>query len=239
MIVTHFWCCTLLHFVARQGRCRTAQDRSRCAVGFMRLALSILAGLPLATSVSFAQSLFPTNRGETILAGGSGRGINLPHNDCATIAREANGREVYGLLLPILKLPNNTSVRYLVGEHCNVQVSTLGLKKEIAQAFATLLRGYVNSRGSGHTAQYALDSLRQRLLPPTTETNGYRAALFESFPDLPRDWVKEDPFHSQILTTNSTLFQQFVVLDGEIAWTYVVPLGNGRVWPPVRVDAKE
>src|SRR5262249_34035273 len=117
----------------------------------MRLGLAIIVGLPLAAAVSFAQTLFPTNRGETILVRGGGRSIYLPHNDCATIAREANGRELYGLLLRILKLPDDTSVRYLVGEDCNVQVSTLRLKKETAEAFATLLRGYVNSRGGGHT----------------------------------------------------------------------------------------
>jgi hypothetical protein len=136
-------------------------------------------------------------------------------------------------------LPEDTALRYLVGEHCDVQVSTFGLKKEVAESLVAVLSDYVRSRGSGHTARYAMDSLKQRLMQTEPETNGFRAKLFETFPYLPRDWVKEDPFKSATLSsTHSTFSQRYVVIDGEVAWVYSVSLGSVRAGE-FKVDAQE
>jgi len=84
-----------------------------------------------------------------------------------------------------------------------------------------------------------VDSLKQRLVQTKPETNGFRATLFETFPYLSRDWVKEDPFQSATLpSTNSTFSQRFVVIDGEVAWIYSVPLGSVRAGE-FKVDAQE
>jgi len=206
----------------------------------MSKSFATFVGLSLAASVAFGQRvLLPAFPGESIFNRGGWRSIKLPHNGCDTIAKEVQEQEVRKLLLRILKLPEDTALRYLVSEHCDVQVSTFGLKKEAAESLAAVLSDYVRSRGGGHTARYAVDSLKQRLVQTKPETNGFRAALFATFPYLPRDWVKEDPFQSATLSpTNSTFSQRFVVIDGEVAWTYSVPLGSVRAWES-RVDAQE
>jgi hypothetical protein len=203
--------------------------------------LAIIAGLALTTTLSLGQKrLVPTAPGESILIRGPWLGIKLSHNGCDTIAKEVLEQEVRQLLIRILKVPEDTALKYLVGGHCDVQVSTFGLKKEDAESLVDVLSDYVGSRASGHTTRYALDSLNQRLMQPKAETNGFRATLFETFPYLPRDWVKEDPFQSATVSlSNSTLSpKRFVVIDGEIAWTYSVPIGGWRAWES-KVDAQE
>lgn len=138
----------------------------------------------------------------------------------------------------ILELPEETIVRhrYTLGT-AGVQVSRLGLSKEKAEEFAGILKDYVSSRFGGHSSEYAVASLKQRLLEPTVEEDGFRANLFEAYPNLPRGWVKADPF-SGATATNSVVGRKFVVVDGEIAWSYYVPPAQGRA-SMVRVDARE
>jgi hypothetical protein len=102
-----------------------------------------------------------------------------------------------------------------------------------------VLKEYVRSRSTGHTAQYALASLRQRLINRQPEEDGFRERLFEAFPYVPRDWVKEDPFKPTTpILTNLVVSKAFVVIDGEIAWVYTVPAANRHVGE-TRVDAQQ
>lgn len=203
--------------------------------------LAIFAALVLAASEMFGQRhLLPAFPGESILNRGVGPPVVLAHNSCDTIAEEVQHTEIRRLLLRGLKLPEDTALRYLVDERsCNVQVSTFGLKKGDAESLAELLKDYVRSRATGHTAAYALGSLKQRVVQAAPETNGFRATLYETFPYLPREWVKEDPFQSATLPANSIVPpKRFVVVDGEIAWVYSVALGGSRAGES-KVDAKE
>jgi hypothetical protein len=199
-----------------------------------------ITGLLLAPTLAVGQSnLFPIVRGESILIRGHGLRVEAFHNGIDAVAREIHLPEFRRVLFQILKLPEATTPRYAVGNTYRVQVSTLGLTKDSVESLATALGDYVDMRAGGHTANYAMDSLKQRLVESPTETNGFRATLFRSFPYLPRQWVQEDPFQPRIGTaTNLSLSTKFVVVDGEIAWTYSVPLGNERVWE-IRCDARE
>src|SRR5438034_5252097 len=101
----------------------------------MSKSFATFAALALATSVVFGQRVFlPTFAGESVLNRSGGRSTKLPHNGCDTIAKEVHEEEVRKLLLLILNLPEDTALRYLVGEHCDVHVSTFGLKKETAES---------------------------------------------------------------------------------------------------------
>jgi hypothetical protein len=125
-----------------------------------------------------------------------------------------------------------------------VQVSTLGLSKQKADEFFEILKDYVSSRFSGHSREYAFASLGQRLLEPTPEEDGFRARLFEKYPNLPRDWVRPDPFATTTPAFTNSLGRfslagrRFIVVDGEIAWAYSVPPMDSY-FAEVRVDARE
>jgi len=206
--------------------------------------LGIFFVVALAIADGFGQNglkwtLLPVFDGETILRKSGGRAVRLPHNDSDKVAEEVQAPEVRKLLLQKAGLAEDTPLRYLLGIQYTVQVSTFGLGQERAEAFAAALSDYVQLRTAGHTATYALDSLKQSLLKTKPETNEFRAKLFESFPFLPRNWVKDDPFEPGILTaTNGTVSRRFLVIDGEIAWIYSVPLGSGRAGES-KVDAQE
>jgi len=184
------------------------------------------------------RTLLPVFDGETILRSSGGRPVRLPHNSSDTVAKEVHEPEVRKLLLQTAKLPEDTALRYMVDTQYEVHVSTFGLTSKGAESFATALRDYVQSRTAGHTAAYALASLKQRLSEAKRETNEFRAKLFEAFPYLPRNWVREDPFPAAVTAANSTTSKRFVVIDGEIAWIYSVPLGSGRAGES-KVDAQE
>jgi len=181
-------------------------------------------------------------KGETMIGSGPVPGwrIDLPHNSYNTIGKEVQSDEVRKLLLRIIRRPDDTAVRYLVSEH-GIQVSSPTLDKQEAKSLLGVLSEYVQCRMSGHTAEYALASFRQRSLETRPQTNGYLATLFETFPSLPRDWVKEDPFPPATVSTPNFIIppKQFVVIDGEVAWTYYVPFGGPRVLQEYRVDAQE
>jgi hypothetical protein len=192
--------------------------------------LGIFLVVALAISESLGQTiLLPVWDGEIILRSSSGRAVRLPHNGSDKVAQEVQEPEVRKLLLQKAGLPEDTALRYMVDRQYWVQVSTFGLGQERAESFAAALREYVQSRTAGHTATYSLDSLKQRLIETKPETNEFRAKLLESFPSLPRNWVKDHPFEPGILTaTNGTVSRRFLVIDGEVAWIYSVPLGSGR-----------
>jgi hypothetical protein len=208
--------------------------------------LATFASVALITLRTFGEeTLVPGFAGETVLNRGLSR-LRLPHNECDTIAKEVQEQEFRTLLLRIMNLPEGTALKYLVTTQCTVQVSTFGLGIEHAESLMDVLSDYARSRASGHTARYALDALKQRLIQIKPETNLFLATLFETFPHLPRQWVKEDPFPSaapRLPATNSTRLmlpsRRFVVIDGEIAWVYSIPFGNGRAAEEIKVDAQE
>ena len=206
---------------------------SSCALAFLLLVNSVAMG---------QTNLFPTARGESIICLGGASvfsRVEVSHNSHDRLVKEIHADEFRTLLIQLVKLPENTKLKYALGELDLVQVSTLGLTKEKAQSVADMLDAYVRSRASGHTAKYALDSLKQRLSESRAETNGFLATLFETFPDIPRQWVKEDPSPSPILSANNAIPpHRFVVIDGEIAWSYSVPVGTGQA-SGFKVDAKE
>jgi hypothetical protein len=214
------------------------------AVSLARLEMSKRLGIFLVVALAISESLgqmilLPVWDGETILRSSSGRAVRLPHNGSDKVAQEVQEPEVRKLLLQKAGLPEDTALRYMVDRQYWVKVSTFGLGQERAESFAAALREYVQSRTAGHTATYSLDSLKQRLIETKPETNEFRAKLLESFPSLPRNWVKDDPFEPGILTANNgTVSRRFLVIDGEIAWIYSVPLGSGRAGES-KVDAQD
>jgi hypothetical protein len=201
----------------------------------------LLLGFKLLASDIEAQSnLYPSVPGERVLHRGGGSRIPVSHNGYEAIAREIHTPEFRQLLGQLVKLPEGTHPKYTVDKRDQVQVSTVGIGLEVAEDLARVLGDYIKSRAGGHTEAYALDSLKQRLIEKPAETDGYRLALFEQFPSLPTAWVRLDPVQPKTPQgTNQTLApRRFVVIDGEIAWSYAVPAGSGRIWE-TRVDAQE
>ena len=94
---------------------------------------------------------------------------------------------------------------------------------------------YVTCRAEGHTKVFALATIEERVRRSAEDNDDYyRKHLFSVFPYLPRSWVK--PF--KLPQDAGQMFKRFVIIDGSVAWVYLVPIAHGRI-QEFRADPQE
>jgi hypothetical protein len=108
-----------------------------------------------------------------------------------------------------------------------VRFDWTGLTKEETTQFLRLVNRYLCRRMMGHSKEFAEASIREAFSPKEgPRSDPFLASLKRAIPDLPFDHIQPDPLYKQ--PASGRIIKQFLLIDGEFAWIYVVPMG-GRV----------
>jgi hypothetical protein len=169
--------------------------------------------------------------------------LRVAHNEPENLLKEIQEPGFRKLLTQILQAPDEASLGKMEVKTYGIEIDWIPMDDKRITSLQSILEDYFDSRVSGHTTNYAWASLKQRLIQSPPETNAFRATLFQKFPYLPRQWVRVDPFEPTAYPmSEKTISKNFLLIDGEIAWTYLVtpafPLGSGDVYE-LKVDAQE
>jgi len=116
-----------------------------------------------------------------------------------------------------------------------VRFDWTGLTKEETTQFLRLVNRYLCRRMMGHSKEFAEASIREAFSPKEgPQSDQFLASLKKAIPDLPLDHIQPDPLYKQ--PAGGIISKQFLLIDGEFAWIYVVSMGGGVT--TVRFDRK-
>lgn len=233
--------------------------------------LTLWALLPAAMAgrgrPSFEESQRLEAEGFVRLAFSGLQGVLLPHNDVGAITSELASKAVLDAMAQVLSLERSSfdafefrgfaasdkTIQFLQAE---IWGNLAGTTTAEARRISNQVARYVNLRWDGHTAKYALESLRE---PPRSKSRprSPRDSVLAANPDVPATWLVAVTNNVQIVRVPAArLFcpgvvakpgeivdltvtnHWFKVIDGPLTWHYV-SRGNGTSWTELKTDSQE
>jgi hypothetical protein len=155
-----------------------------------------------------------------------GNTLAMSHNAPDAVEMELASADVLSALARAAELPRHAlaEVRFSVRESFGFTMTYTNLLKPEAERLLEVAAAYVTCRAQGHTKVFAIATVEERIRRSTEDNDDYyRKHLFSVFPYLPRSWVK--PF--KLPQDAGQIFKRFVIIDGSVAWVYLVPIAHG------------
>jgi len=127
--------------------------------------------------------------------------------------------------------------RWLQTEFGGVKLQWLSAaaKESVPEPYQNALKGYLETRLSGHTQSYAIASIQKKGIRPAVADLSLLTLLIRH-PDVPYTWVKKTTRRISPITLPGDM--EYLVVDGPVAWVFSVSTSRSHVTVE-RLDAQE